>query len=345
MNDIDYIKFYDDEMLNLIQNEIVPYLYQWDLLSDSEFYSAMVLRLYDLNYNFEEIYYGIAIYLFLGQNLIDNSNQLMNIVKKSIIRMYIRIENTRNLPNNLVNHLANHLANHLPNHLANHLPNLNGLLNINNINSTSGIIDFIQQSFSEIIQNRLVNLSALEPVKLTVAQEELDKIPIVEFKSLKKDIIDKNSSCTICLDDFEPDNKVRIVKCEHVFHRECIDKWLLENNFTCPTCREEVADHIANITNENEHDRENHNDHYDDEYQNLQNEHNDNYDYDEDNDENIQDNIKAINEDDDDEDYQDEDDDDEDYQDKDDNNDTGDDEDDEDYQDDDKDDSDLKSNN
>lgn len=43
--------------------------------------------------------------------------------------------------------------------------------------------------------------------------------------------------CPICLADFEDGETVRILpKCNHYFHRECIDRWLLSHS-TCPTCR------------------------------------------------------------------------------------------------------------
>ena len=39
--------------------------------------------------------------------------------------------------------------------------------------------------------------------------------------------------CSICLDKIK--NEV-ILKCKHKFCKECIHKWLLEND-TCPICR------------------------------------------------------------------------------------------------------------
>ena len=45
------------------------------------------------------------------------------------------------------------------------------------------------------------------------------------------------SGCAICLADFTDGDKIRVLpKCNHEFHVDCIDKWLLSHS-SCPTCR------------------------------------------------------------------------------------------------------------
>jgi len=90
-------------------------------------------------------------------------------------------------------------------------------------------------------------MGQMTPVKLTVPKEELDKIKIVKYETLSEDIKKLNEKCTVCLCDFEKEDDVRVTKCKHAFHQTCIDKWLLESNYTCPVCRSEVAEHKANI--------------------------------------------------------------------------------------------------
>ena len=43
--------------------------------------------------------------------------------------------------------------------------------------------------------------------------------------------------CIICSNDFEQDSEVRILNCKHIFHTECIDKWLSEYSNKCPICK------------------------------------------------------------------------------------------------------------
>lgn len=47
-------------------------------------------------------------------------------------------------------------------------------------------------------------------------------------------------SCTVCLLAFEKDDEVTVLPCEHLFHRDCIGKWLTERKPACPLCNEEV---------------------------------------------------------------------------------------------------------
>jgi len=50
--------------------------------------------------------------------------------------------------------------------------------------------------------------------------------------------------CSICLDDFMPGQKQRILPCGHVFHSSCVDEWLISsltrhNRSECPLCKQD----------------------------------------------------------------------------------------------------------
>ena len=49
--------------------------------------------------------------------------------------------------------------------------------------------------------------------------------------------------CPICCDLITSRNFIK-TKCEHIFHRECLETWL-DKSSTCPCCRNNV--HIRNI--------------------------------------------------------------------------------------------------
>ncbi|KAF1939973.1 hypothetical protein EJ02DRAFT_351054 [Clathrospora elynae] len=52
--------------------------------------------------------------------------------------------------------------------------------------------------------------------------------------------------CLVCLCDFEADEEARkLVKCEHVFHKICIDQWLTTGRNSCPLCRGEGVHETA----------------------------------------------------------------------------------------------------
>ncbi len=48
--------------------------------------------------------------------------------------------------------------------------------------------------------------------------------------------------CSICLQQYEPGEKVRHLPCQHVFHRDCVDEWLLGESRLCPMCKRSVVD-------------------------------------------------------------------------------------------------------
>lgn len=47
-----------------------------------------------------------------------------------------------------------------------------------------------------------------------------------------------NSSCPICLDDFEFDEEIALLTCHHGYHKDCLNK-ALRQNASCPYCKSE----------------------------------------------------------------------------------------------------------
>lgn len=47
--------------------------------------------------------------------------------------------------------------------------------------------------------------------------------------------------CTICLCKMEPGDEIRELRCSHLFHGVCLDRWLGSNRLSCPLCRGSVA--------------------------------------------------------------------------------------------------------
>ena len=47
--------------------------------------------------------------------------------------------------------------------------------------------------------------------------------------------------CSICIDEFEDGETIRILpKCNHGFHFDCIKPWLTERHRCCPLCKTDV---------------------------------------------------------------------------------------------------------
>lgn len=43
--------------------------------------------------------------------------------------------------------------------------------------------------------------------------------------------------CSICTEDFHKGEELRVLPCNHKFHPDCVDPWLLNVSGTCPLCR------------------------------------------------------------------------------------------------------------
>lgn len=76
-----------------------------------------------------------------------------------------------------------------------------------------------------------------------------------EIESLKEEEFDLEKSgekeCSICLNTFVDKDRVRKLKCFHLFHVNCCDSWLVRNG-SCPVCRKSIfrssADEESNET-------------------------------------------------------------------------------------------------
>lgn len=55
--------------------------------------------------------------------------------------------------------------------------------------------------------------------------------------SCSADDDDENQECSICLCRMEVGDEVRELKCDHIFHRVCLDRWIGQGRLTCPLCR------------------------------------------------------------------------------------------------------------
>jgi len=43
-------------------------------------------------------------------------------------------------------------------------------------------------------------------------------------------------TCSICLCDIVRSDKTEKLRCKHIYHKDCINKWKVQHN-TCPVCR------------------------------------------------------------------------------------------------------------
>ncbi|KAF5524890.1 E3 ubiquitin-protein ligase SDIR1 [Colletotrichum aenigma] len=60
---------------------------------------------------------------------------------------------------------------------------------------------------------------------------------------------EENLGCSICTDDFTVGEDVRVLPCNHKFHPNCVDPWLVNVSGTCPLCRLDLRPQGENTEN------------------------------------------------------------------------------------------------
>lgn len=52
--------------------------------------------------------------------------------------------------------------------------------------------------------------------------------------------------CCICLAKYENNDELRELPCSHLFHKDCVDKWLKINSL-CPLCKNDVGENSTGL--------------------------------------------------------------------------------------------------
>ncbi|KAL4744029.1 hypothetical protein BDV11DRAFT_1718 [Aspergillus similis] len=48
---------------------------------------------------------------------------------------------------------------------------------------------------------------------------------------------DAHRQCAICMEDFDDDDSIRALNCDHIFHAACLDPWFTKRQARCPLCK------------------------------------------------------------------------------------------------------------
>ncbi|KAE8159627.1 hypothetical protein BDV40DRAFT_233713 [Aspergillus tamarii] len=79
--------------------------------------------------------------------------------------------------------------------------------------------------------DKLRKLDAVSPARTLEEWRSKSKGPLLPTEG-----VDGQFVCVVCLDSVLPSQEIRELKCLHVFHKECLEKWYLQDHFNCPLC-------------------------------------------------------------------------------------------------------------
>ncbi len=103
-------------------------------------------------------------------------------------------------------------------------------------NLTDTILNSLFTNFNQFMEQNLQDFQDLEDVKVTLSEDEFNKLDLVT----DKDLIN-GKQCNICLEDLTEEelsnNTLIQLKCKHIYHNGCIKEWLTKQSTKCPSCR------------------------------------------------------------------------------------------------------------
>ena len=93
-----------------------------------------------------------------------------------------------------------------------------------------------RQELIESILRQLQELQVDLRTQVPLGNEETKRLPTRKYRKGEEKI----ELCAICVEDFTDGDGLRVLPCEHYFHRQCIDEWLINHSAVCPLCKYEV---------------------------------------------------------------------------------------------------------
>ncbi|KAJ8403631.1 hypothetical protein AAFF_G00349570 [Aldrovandia affinis] len=68
------------------------------------------------------------------------------------------------------------------------------------------------------------------------AKKAISKLQVRTIRKGDKETESDFDNCAVCIEGYKPNDVVRILPCRHLFHKICVDPWLLDHR-TCPMCK------------------------------------------------------------------------------------------------------------
>ena len=98
--------------------------------------------------------------------------------------------------------------------------------------------DFLNNLINEINEINMPE-HAFEDVKITLSEDDFNKFKYTNISNRNISKY-KNLQCNICMEEYKNKDTVLTLKCNHIYHKDCIKNWLCNEKTTCPMCRKDT---------------------------------------------------------------------------------------------------------
>nr|KAG5685622.1 hypothetical protein BaRGS_001503 [Batillaria attramentaria] len=71
------------------------------------------------------------------------------------------------------------------------------------------------------------------------AKKAIAKIPQKTIRNGDRELDSEFDQCAVCIEGYKPHDVIRTLPCKHVFHKSCVDPWLLDQR-SCPMCKLDI---------------------------------------------------------------------------------------------------------
>lgn len=105
----------------------------------------------------------------------------------------------------------------------------------------AALVDIIsmEENLNRLLQQIQVNRTDVnnpDQALFGLNDRQIGKLKTSTFGQCEKDCQNENIDCPICYVGYEQPDKIRFLKCNHFFHKDCVDVWL-KNKPLCPICK------------------------------------------------------------------------------------------------------------
>jgi len=105
-------------------------------------------------------------------------------------------------------------------------------------NNFAAAMQMLVQRLERVVNDaNYENYSNLEDVKVPLKEEVAKSLHVSKYSNIDpKYRDDRNIQCSICLSEYDNEDAVYQLNCDHIYHTDCINQWF-KSNSKCPVCK------------------------------------------------------------------------------------------------------------